>query len=320
MRHSPKTKPDPNSKAIKKSQDAQSNVSNKKLTQTWKSYRKRLAKLRASAPKIATRPIPKLTVNMDPLDGPKELRQKADILKDQEDRIKRRMQSIQRRIKTLYKKHQRERKDQKLAKRVGEMTSDDELFNEGERNPRVTTGARTSEKMRNRAAANANRLFASPGGRANGSPTVRGNTDSAAQAPKTNGSTNAPPQASPGGGSNAETGGGGTKNGNTGNSGDPNLGYQGGGTNTPNNRDDSTAAPTPSNTNVRPSTTLQPRVNAPQAGDPLHPKGTLAQQLKALKRYKEALAKRAKQLKKKQGQFIKRAKTLKKKELRRRRR
>ncbi len=296
---------------------ASSNVAKrKKLSQTWRAYRKRLVQLRASAPKIAARPIPRLRVNMDPLDGPNELLQKADILKDQQDRIKRRLLNIQRRIKRLHKKHQRESKDQKLAKRVDEMTSDDNLFNEGERNPRVTTGARTSERIRSRAAANANRLFGSSG-QANAPTVNKGTTtDSANKAPSRQDSTASPPQA--GAGSQGSE------------SGDPKPGFSNSGGNTggspspanpgtSKNGDDS-STPKPSNTNVRPNNTLQPRVNAPQAGDPLNPKGTLVQQIQALKRYQQALAKRAQQLNKKQGQFLKRAKDLQKKEQRRRRR
>ncbi len=305
------------------------------LLQRWQSYRLKFERLSKDAPRLTRRALPHLRVSIDPLDGPVELRQKADVLKDQEDRIKNRMQKLQRQLRKVRQRYTRERQDQKLAQRVRRMTSEDDLFNEGERSPRVTTGARTSERMRTRGGRNTTRPPANP------TPTANAGVKSGSSAPKKSGTSgqsesasadrNTTPQAPPNSAA-APSNSKGTGSNTSGSSMGSKAPGQSGGYS--NNGRGSTANPTPGRdsdkSGVKTTTqtqrvTAQPRLGyGPGAtihnGDPLNPTGTLAQQLQALKRYQQALRQRALQLRKKQQQFLSRAKKLQRQEKRRRRR
>lgn len=79
-------------------------------------------------------------VELDPLDGPRELKQKADTLKDIEDQMRRRLKKLHSRIHKIKKHLDRSRRDKRLANRVNDMMEDDLLFDEQGSNPRVVVG------------------------------------------------------------------------------------------------------------------------------------------------------------------------------------
>lgn len=298
----------------------------KNLREQWKRYYQRLVRLNQGETKMVLRPVPRLEVNIDPLDGPDDLKQKADVLKDQEDRLIKQIQQIRSRITQLRSQEQREKTDRRLEQRVGEMLAEDELFNEGERNPRVTTGSRTSERMRNRASANAVRLFGATGktGTTAGSQTPQAGSVSESTAKSPDRSTTPPVQgAAPGTqgtqGATDSTKAGGTSTGTSGTNAAP-------GTSDPKasfSQDSSSKTETQTGTPVNPvtpSATLQPRVGNNTmipSGDPMNPQGTLSQQMQVLRKYQRDLHKQIQELRKKQQQFLDRAKSLKEQESRR---
>ncbi|MCB9642038.1 MAG: hypothetical protein H6728_03105 [Myxococcales bacterium] len=237
------------------------------------------------APKPA-RTIKVPVVRIDPLDGPAEIRQKVDTLRDQEDRIQRRMKKLQRRLASLQKEHKRNLKDQGLAQRVRDMT-DDELFNEGSRNPR---------------AAGREKKVAVAKGRENDSFTGTNGVQSP--------STGTPQQGST------------TTDGTRGTTSPP----QSGGFNNEANAPPSKATPDPTPTTptgtvqlMRPRLGLLPseRVHA-TSRDPMNPTGSLEEQIQALRRYKEKLKKQVRTLRKKQNVFLKKAQRIERIERQRR--
>jgi predicted nucleic acid-binding Zn-ribbon protein len=240
---------------------------------------------------------PTLKVQVDPLDGPRELRQKADRLKDAEDHIKRMMSKLKRKMKRIRKKLKRRKKERKLESWVD--NSGDGFFNETSRNPRVVTGSRTSAKLRQR---NADRA---PGLR------LANPTNAEANQPKQNTTNPDPAPAAPSNGLQAGAGNGrgtATPPANKGTNSDSagNYGSQG-------------VTKTQPRLGLNP--TLQPRgmgTTTSPKGLTLNPKGTLAQQLRALALYKKHLKSRVKQLKKRQSTLLQRAKQLKKERRKRR--
>lgn len=107
-------------------------LQHQQLKQQHKSHTQ--ARRRLSAP----------NVRVHPLDGPRELHQKVDRIRDAEDHVKRTLRKLQKKIHSIQRKIKRRKNERKLEQFVD--SSSDELFNEDVRNPRVSTGQRTSQK------------------------------------------------------------------------------------------------------------------------------------------------------------------------------
>lgn len=97
-----------------------------------------VARLRtAEAAKLATpeAPLGVATVTINPLDGPRELKEKADLLSDAEDKLRRESQRLDTRISDVLER-------QKLRERSRAL--DDDLFSEAASNRRVAHAAGAS--------------------------------------------------------------------------------------------------------------------------------------------------------------------------------
>lgn len=284
-------------KALRAAKGAQRRVLARRLTQ----LKQRSQKLRqGSTRRKAGTALPQLRVNIDPLDGPRELRQKADRLKDQEDHVKRLMAKLQKKIKRVRRKLKRQRSEQKLSKYVDDVDDTDGMFQENARNPRVVTGAQTSRKLRARGN-NQETDAASKGQQGfQAAPNAPSNSKENPSSP--------PPAAAPGvTDSSGPTNRGGS---------DPGKVGTGTGTGTGGSLYGVVTKIQPSQ-GVNPS--LQPRrgVAGKLGSLTLNPKGSAKQQLEALKRYKKYLQRHIHLLKNNQKQILKRAQKLKRERRRR---
>jgi len=87
-------------------------------------------------------------LRIHPLDGPKEIRQKADVLKDKEERARREMKKLRQQITHLKKSIKRKKKDRNLEKNVGEMNSDSGFFGSGEEQGSGLAGSRSKNNAK----------------------------------------------------------------------------------------------------------------------------------------------------------------------------
>jgi hypothetical protein len=228
---------------------------------------------------------------LNELDGPDELKQKTDALRDLEDRINKRLSKLRRRAHRLQRKAKQVKQDRNLLNDVNDMIQDDQVFDENSRRPRAVNNQPLQKKQNGPAG-----LLS--GGAANRSPSpTKGKTDSASGGSGYNG-------AAPGDKSREQT---------------PSVGNGGG--NDPSTGVAPPTTPTPST----PQTSQQQRLSH-LPGNPLSQKlqeprwkGTPSQQLKALKLYKRRLLRQLQQVMKSKRQFKKRAKQLKKLDKRRKR-
>jgi len=199
-------------------------------------------------------------------------------------------------------KARRQRNEDRLEKWVDNGSTGDSLFNENARNPRVVTGRSTSQRRQQKSGDSSLRPQAA------GNQGTRAPTRNETQTPGTTGGgakSGAPPPAAPSPGAT-----------NRGGAAEPNKGASG-------FQNNDSAAPSRSTTHLPPqlgpNTTLRPgtgqRGQLPSTGFTLNPKGTLQQQLKALKRYQQHLKRYRQKLRRHHRAFVNRAK-----QLRRRRR
>ncbi|MCK6512073.1 hypothetical protein L6R29_19235 [Myxococcota bacterium] len=236
-------------------------------------------------------------VRIDPLDGPSDIRQKVDTLRDIEDRIARRMKHLQAKLHALEQQQQRTQQDQKLAQRVSEMTQEDELFNENDRNPRVAGGREKQAPTR----VQTNSSPSAPqGGAQQGSSAPQSGAQQGSSDP--NRGTTAP-----------------SKDSNSFES-HPTPPAVGSGAPSPAPSTDSLPkGSTPSPTQMRPQVGFLPSERADTtAQDPMNPQGPLDQKIKALRDYKHRLTRQLEALRKQQRRFLRKASQLERKERQRR--
>tara|TARA_B100000609_G_scaffold199544_1_gene203932 strand:- start:1489 stop:2577 length:1089 start_codon:yes stop_codon:yes gene_type:complete len=86
-------------------------------------------------------------VRIDPLDGPGELKDKARLLKDFEDRTHKRLKDLQGKIARAERRIKRAKKDAKLAAATRDALDDDLVFQDQGSNPRAIKGAKKNQRQ-----------------------------------------------------------------------------------------------------------------------------------------------------------------------------
>lgn len=250
-------------------------------------WSKRAKKIHPALQETQQRPTIKTPiVRIDPLDGPSDIRQKVDTLRDIEDRIARRMKHLQAKLHALEQQQQRTQQDQKLAQRVSEMTQEDELFNENDRNPRVAGGR--EKQAPTRVQTNSSPSAPQGGAQQGTSDPNRGTT---APSKDSNSFESHPTPPAVGSGAPSPT---------------PTT-------------DSLPKGSTPSPTQMRPQVGFLPSERADTtAQDPMNPQGPLDQKIKALRDYKHRLTRQLEALRKQQRRFLRKASQLERKERQRR--
>lgn len=245
-----------------------------KLKRALARVRDRLRRLNP-ARKKSQRSIRMVMPKLNELDGPDELKQKTDALRDLEDRINRRLTRLRARASRLQRRAKQAKQDRTLLKDVNDMIRDDQVFDENSRRPRAVNNQPLKKKERQGP-------LRFPGV-ANSAPaaTKGGGADSAAgQGAGEKSSPSPPPVGGPQGGSSF--GGAGTQR---------------------------TQPPTSSQQqrlSYLPGNPLGQKLQEPRW------KGTPAQQLKALKAYKRRLLQQLQRVMRSKKTFSRRAKQLKK--------
>jgi len=283
-----------NLRSIRQALKSAQGTERKRLAENEKELRQEIASLAKLSPAKTAKEVQPWTIRLHPLDGPQEIRQKADAIKDMEDRVAARLQALQKRLVRTERQVHRTKSDRQLEKQVSEMTSDEELFDEQDRNPRVVAGAR--EQGTKIATAEDQRVFAG---------------------------TTAPPQAAPPARSESAT-----KSGTTNQASPtaPSLQSDPSSTKAPGAASTSPAAdsfqagaPTVQATSPRVGLLPTPHLSSKNL-DPMNPAGTAEQQLEALKRYRAELQEKLNNLRKQHSDFLKKAKQIEAQERRRDRR